>query len=366
MAASILGINLQKSLNKIVNDTINRVAVEAETNCYAPIDQRINFQVKGGGKVITSGDLALQQNTAFTLQCLQNQENSAELLSKLKTELTDELTNEIERSYVDVGSVNMQDVQRQVENTVENYINLSTSQKCIANVNQVANISIGPEAQVLVGQCAPELIEALSENCKGVRQETALAYGILNNKDASEADKDAARKAIERNANSAVCNSFETCADKVGNFLLSQGVTSSVGCNQVQKISAELANFVENEVTTTVGQTVKNPITSTIWGIVAIVGGIILLLIVIFLIVFFVMKANKDKQAKANQARANQARAQARARARARSGSQPRPATAAQQRPPLQTTSPSTAASPTNVSTANYGSAIQSQYGPLL
>lgn len=254
-------VNLNASIQRVLNKTASNFAAAQVSDCYNQTKNLFDLAITNS-KFNVTGDFQQQQDANVAFSCIQKSQTSAELLTQLQTELQNEVKKEIEKPFATIGRQDINLSQQQVANIVEKNVVLDNTQRCIANITNDAAIRISG-SEVNIGACDKDALQAAERSCNSlVEQGTRL---LLNGN--------------EKQANAVFelskqpCGAVKTCAERQGNFLVSQGINFDGQCDQLGtiavKVADEVSTLVKNKLEVKETQAFSNIIWYIVIGVVA-------------------------------------------------------------------------------------------------
>lgn len=261
---SALSAAFQKDLTKSVNKVITNFAMNNATDCYNGVRQTLGILIVNSD-VALSGELIAQQEAQVAMSCIQAQENSAELLQKLKKELEKEVTQKVKKSLIDVGALNVQIKETDLESIVASTITFDTSSVCKAQVDQSAVLQI-KDSKVKLG----------CDNAQFDRA-AALCNTVLQGQIAAGQKPD---------DSTPLCAALADCLQKRSNIFIDQGLKFTGTCNQAQSMVFNLAQQIDEKIQETTSQTVEGGSLLPDWLLYAIIGVAVLAFLGVLVKVF--------------------------------------------------------------------------------
>lgn len=284
--ADILSIQYQKSVSRILNQTVLDFAQANASECSQKARQALQIVVQRNSSIDVSGDFRLEQEATLALACMQRQSNSSELIQNLQAEIEKELSQKAVTeavASVSYGATQIQISDAEVKNIIDNTIKLNNNAKCIASVEQNGSIIVTDGSKISVGQCNVEQLKAARDICL--------------------APSDVPISASDRSAN---CNFVKECGGKA-NLFFKQLVGLTGSCDQLQQIASSFSQSLAGKVNEKLGQTNETKGLGNVLIWVAVIVGLLIIFAVIFLIVKNSLKKDaaeiekKKKQAQSNQ-----------------------------------------------------------------
>lgn len=218
---------VQKDITKSINESVVEFASEQVSECFSQSRQTLRLLIERSNLLVT-GDFAISQEAKLAFSCIQQQDNSAQLLQDLEEKIKVQLKQKLQDPAFSVLSVDVQLSETQLSSIINSSVKLDSRQICQASLTQNADIQI-KDSDVCVGCCAPG----------NVASAEAICLAFLN--------ASAASGTFDSNNLPPSCNVAATCAENAGKFLIEQGVTFSSSCDQSQKIAAEITQKLKKE-----------------------------------------------------------------------------------------------------------------------
>lgn len=226
MVLSLFGLDVQKSITKTINKTVNNFAAENNAVCAADVDQKLNILIEDS-IVEIGNDFKAEQLARLNFRCIQQQQNSADLLAKLTAKLKESIKSDVKKALISGYEIGVQDIETKVNNIVERNVKFDSEQVCSAKAKQDIDFNL-IRSQFRAG-CSAALIEANRSTC-----EAAIAKLPAN------AD-------IKQIGGIPQCRALEKCVT-AGNVSIGQVVELSAACDQLQTIAVQIADELENIV----------------------------------------------------------------------------------------------------------------------
>lgn len=308
-----LGLGVQAKTEKVVNEVVANFSNEAINECVTNAKNQFNTLIERSNVKI-AGNLEVQQKARLVLACIQKQDNSAELIQKLQTEIKTALGQQVKNeALASLASIGVQITDTEFDQKIENSVTIDTANICKANVENLASITVR-DSNVTLG-CSAEEIAQAAATCQAAMDQVAtltnnaqeFAAKALQAKSAAgeeqflklaqQANENADKALAAARSPDGPCAAQNECARKQSSILVNQDAELQGECNQAQTIAAKLATEVDTLSRTELDQVVASgmsPLT-----LLAIIGGALLGLVVLAVIIFAVARAaRKKKQSK--------------------------------------------------------------------
>lgn len=271
---SVLSGNFQSKVEDIVNKAISTTGASISADCYNEWNNKISFLVDNSDLEI-SGSVILKQQAMVTFACVQKQDMDASFVQAITNKIKDDIEQEVE-AIVGVGSFNISNIDREIENIVQNSVDLVISSNCTFGGGASSDIRM-KDSRVSVGNCARHVAAGNTETCLNGQNSVVkivlerLKQGIT---------EEPSRFLVE--SLTSTCPGMRECAQRAGDFIVEQDVTVTAGCDQSQKMAIAISQLVTNELETILKQSTKASLipTELVWIIiagaiaVAVIGGI--------------------------------------------------------------------------------------------
>lgn len=273
-------VSLQVSIQDTLNKTVSDFAASNVAECYAKTKQLFDTAIINSNFHV-SGDFQQTQDAKVGFSCIQNSQQSAELMTNLASQMQSDLKQDLEKG-IEVGTARVGFSKQKIENIVEKHVKLNNEQKCTAIISNDAVLKI-INSKVDIGTCDEKAVSANETACTNLI--TTAAQLAIQNKDTQ------ANAMLELAKNP--CGALKTCAEKTGKFLISQGISFDGKCDQVGTIAANIADDLKTEMKAT--QTITE--TSAIGNIFKyIIIGVVVVAVVGAIAGIFTALAKKKQQ----------------------------------------------------------------------